>query len=263
MDVHRRTLFAAVAALGLRPLRAADGAPDLFELPVAGMERLSRTVWVKELTAAVWITCFTFHTTDFGDVATNGLIVADDAGPVIVDTGANKEQGALLVSTAKRLAGKPATSAVVTHFHSDRTGGIDALRDANIPVFAHPYTVGLAQAYDMPVPQPLKGLEKAPLRLGPLELFYPGPGHTRDNITVWHQKTRTLFGGCFLRAITDKGIGSRADADLHAYPASVARLAERYPERRFSIPGHGTMAGDALTWTQKRVSGLLVSKPEP
>jgi hypothetical protein len=56
-----------------------------------------------------------------------------------------------------------------------------------------------------------------------------------------------LFGGCLLRATTDKGVGSLADADLAAYPGAVDRLAGRYPERRFTIPGHGTIAGDALS----------------
>jgi hypothetical protein len=37
----------------------------------------------------------------------------------------------------------------------DRTGGIEAMRAANIPALAHPYTVGLAQAYGFPIPQPV------------------------------------------------------------------------------------------------------------
>jgi metallo-beta-lactamase class B len=60
-----------------------------------------------------------------------------------------------------------------------------------------------------------------------------------------------LFGGCLLRATTDNGIGNLADADIDAYPTTIARLIERYPARRITVPGHGSAAGDALDWTRQ------------
>ena len=173
------------------------------------------------------------------------------AGPTIVDTGNTREQGELLLQIAARVAGAPAAQAIATHYHNDRTGGIEAMRAAHVPVFAHPYSVGLAQAYGYPVPAPVRGLEKGPVSLGPVELFYPGPGHARDNITAWHAESGVLFGGCLLRATTDTGIGSVSDADIDAYPNSIARLIERYPQRRRTIPGHGSASGDALEWTRQ------------
>ena len=130
---------------------------------------------------------------------------------------------------------------------------------AGIPVLAHPYTVGLAMAYGEPVPQPLRGLEKDAVDFGAFELFYPGPGHSRDNITVWHKQSRSLFGGCLLRATIDTQIGSRADADMGQYQATLARLAERYPERRVTVPGHGAIGGDAIAWTRQRVEAALAA----
>lgn len=264
--LNRRSLVATLAAASCvsAPARAGpDGLPDFFELPVEGMERLSPTLWVKLLTPGVWITCFTFNAGSYGVVPANGLIIAAEPGPTIVDTGCNAEQGALLLSTTERLTGRPAVQAIATHFHSDRTGGIEAMRAANVPVFAHPYSVGLAQAYDMPVPTPVRGLEKGPVALGPVELFYPGAGHTRDNITAWHAESRTLFGGCLVRATTDTGIGSVGDADLSAYSDTIAHLVARYPERAFTIPGHGSIAGDALTWTQGLAAALVNESARP
>ncbi|MCC6537896.1 MAG: MBL fold metallo-hydrolase [Bryobacterales bacterium] len=242
----RRSFLASPLAL-----LAKDGAPDSWELPVDGMARLSRTVWVKLLTTGVWITCFTFDTPNLGWIPCNGLIIATEAGPVIVDTGNNQEQGELLLATAKRLTGRAATQGIATHFHTDRTGGIEALRAAGVPTLAHPFSVGLAQAYGFPVPQPVKGLEKGPVKVGDLELFYPGVGHARDNITVWHEATGVLFGGCLLRSTTDKAMGNLADGDLAAFPETISRLAARYPKRRFTIPGHGSASGDAVEWTRE------------
>ena len=250
--ISRRAVLTALVAGAAAPAYAANGAPDFLQLPVEGMERVSPTVWVKSLAPNVWITCFTFDAGGrFGWVPCNGLIIAGQPGPTIVDTGATREQGELLLQVAARVTGAPAAQAIATHFHADRTGGIEAMRAANVPVYAHPYSVGLAQAYGFPAPAPVRGLEKTPASLGAVELFYPGAGHTRDNITVWHAESGVLFGGCLLRAATDNGIGSLSDADIGAYPASIARLIERYPQRRITIPGHGSISGDALEWTRQ------------
>ena len=34
---------------------------------------------------------------------------------------------------------------------------------------------------------------------GPLKVFYPGPGHTSDNITVGIDGTDIAFGGCLIK----------------------------------------------------------------
>lgn len=255
VDLSRRAVVASLITSAATPAFAADGAPDFLQLPVEGMERVSETVWFKSLAPNVWITCFTFDSQSrFGWVPCNGLIIAGDPGPTIVDTGNTREQGELLLQIAARVDGAPAAQAIATHYHNDRTGGIEAMRAANVPVYAHPYSVGLAQAYGFPAPEPVRGLEKEPVTLGPVELFYPGAGHARDNITVWHAESGVLFGGCLLRATTDNQIGSLSDADIAAYPASIARLIERYPERRLTIPGHGAATGDALEWTRQMLA---------
>lgn len=263
--MYSRRLFLASALLGSAcastPAWAGpDGSPDIWELALPDMERLGPSVWVKLLAPEVWITSFTFDTPDLGWVPCNGMIVGDPAGATIIDTGNTYAQGALILEAAKRLTGKPAKQAVATHSHGDRTGGIAAMRAERVPVFAHPFSVGLALTYGERVPEPVQGLEKGPVALGPVELFYPGAGHTRDNITVWHQASGTLFGGCLLRATTDNQIGSLGDADIDAYPVTLERLAKRYPDRRFVIPGHGSAAGDGLVWTQDRVKEALAKR---
>ncbi|MFA6113063.1 MAG: MBL fold metallo-hydrolase [Sphingomonas sp.] len=249
--LSRREFVGAAATLAAVPAHAArDGLPDFLELPVATMERIDPTVWVEKLAPAIWVTCFSFDTPDLGWVPCNGLIMGSGTGATIVDTGNTWKQGDLLVKAARRLTGEPVRQAIATHFHGDRTGGMAAMAEAGIPVLAHPFTVGLAITYGERVPQPVKGLEKGAVDFGSFELFYPGPGHTRDNITVWHKEARCLFGGCLLRATTDKQIGSRGDADMGNYLSTIDRLAKRYPGRKITVPGHGAIAGDAVEWTR-------------
>ncbi len=256
----RRAILTASLAAFASPALAVEGAPDIWELAFEDMERVTPDVWFKNLTPSLWVTSFTFDAgAPLGWIPCNGLIVADAEGPIIVDTGNNREQGETLLAIAQRGAGRPAVRAIATHFHADRTGGSDAMHAAGVPVYAHPFSVGLAEAYGFPAPAPVRGLEKEPVTMGPLELFFPGAGHTRDNITVWHSESRTLFGGCLLRATTDNQLGNMSDGDTAAFPATIARLAARYPERRIVIPGHGSATGDGVAWTER----LLAERDAP
>jgi glyoxylase-like metal-dependent hydrolase (beta-lactamase superfamily II) len=84
-----------------------------------------------------------------------------------------------------------------------------------------------------------------------VELYFPGAGHTRDNIAVWLPRQRVLHGGCFLKSSTVGDLGYVRDADLGAWPASLRRLDAAYPARGIVVPGHGSIAGDAVTATAR------------
>lgn len=68
------------------------------------------------------------------------------------------------------------------------------------------------------------------------EAFYPGPGHTSDNIVLKFR--RALFAGCLIKALDAPDLGFIGDADVASWPASVRRVAARYPKVTV-IPGHG------------------------
>src|SRR5688572_13296238 len=95
--LSRRTLLGALIAATPAFAAETDGVPDYFELPLEGMERISPTMWVAPLQQDVWITCFTFVAGN-ADIPTNGLIIASPDGVTLVDTGCDREQGALLLS---------------------------------------------------------------------------------------------------------------------------------------------------------------------
>lgn len=253
MRPDRRALLAGLAAL---PLIAAaspksTGEPDQLELPLPAMRRVSPTLWVAPLADHVWIACFTANLPIIGWYPANGLIIADEQGAVVVDTGWDRAQGSALIKLARELSGMAASRAIVTHFHNDRSGGIEAFRRAGIPVIANPLSCGLARAYGAPEPDPVAGLEKAPQRLGPVELYFPGPGHSPDNITVWHEASATLFGGCLVKSTTSKGLGNLEDAVPDQWDAALGALEQRYPRRKAVVPGHGTIAGDGIGYSRR------------
>ena len=80
----------------------------------------------------------------------------------------------------------------------------------------------------------------------PLELFFPGAGHSLDNIVVYFPRRALLFGGCLIKALGAQGLGNTADGDVAAWPGSVQRVIDRYPYARMVIPGHGPEGDRAL-----------------
>jgi hypothetical protein len=81
------------------------------------------------------------------------------------------------------------------------------------------------------------------------ELFFPGAGHTRDNIVAWLPHHRIIFGGCFLKSVTSADLGNLADAVVPAWTDSLQRVCTRYPDPRITVAGHGTIAGDLYAQT--------------
>jgi glyoxylase-like metal-dependent hydrolase (beta-lactamase superfamily II) len=80
--------------------------------------------------------------------------------------------------------------------------------------------------------------------------FYPGEGHTRDNIVVWFPARRVLFGGCVVKSIEAGGLGNVNDANLESWPATIGKVMARYPNAKYVIPGHQRWSGrDALRHT--------------
>lgn len=72
-----------------------------------------------------------------------------------------------------------------------------------------------------------------------VELYYPGAGHAPDNIVAWVPDRRLLFGGCLVKSAVAESLGYRGDADLAAWPGSIAAVRARFPDAALIVPGHG------------------------
>ena len=79
-----------------------------------------------------------------------------------------------------------------------------------------------------------------------IEVFFPGPTHTPDNVVVFFNNRGVLFGGCMLKALTANTLGFIGDADMTTWPASLEKVRDRFPDARLVIPGHGAADDLAL-----------------
>jgi len=218
---------------------AVTGAPAFVETALGQDLPITPNLKVKRIAPSVWV-----HVTlDEHGYPANGMLVETERGIVLVDTTWSADEASALLGFVDAQLKRPVTTAVITHFHGDRTGGLTVVLEQGIPVQSTARTAEL-------LPPALATRVSAPdLAVGEVfkssdgyELFYPGPGHSIDNVVVWFPTPQILFGGCLVKDKDASSLGNVADADLEAWPLAVRRVAARYPEARLVVPGHGNAA---------------------
>ncbi|TGK87433.1 subclass B1 metallo-beta-lactamase [Leptospira noumeaensis] len=194
--------------------------------------------WIK-IKETVWI-----HRSfgEFGGqvYSANGLVILTNKGAVVVDTPWTESQTEELFSGVKAKFQKEILFLVVTHAHDDRMAGVPLFQIRNIPVYSTSLTAKLAKERGFGKTNPILDIQT---RLGAgnqsVEVFFPGHGHSADNIVVWLPETHILFGGCLIKALDAKDLGNVKEADLNEWPNSVKRVLSRYPDAEVVVPGHG------------------------
>lgn len=181
----------------------------------------------------------------------NGLIAISSKGIILIDTPWNNAQTKELIKLTKSVFKKDITLALITHAHEDRIGGIDTLIENNIDVRSTSLTAKQAEKNGFKKPEPKLDSDLI-IDYGNInmEVFYPGEGHTVDNITVWFPQYKVLYGGCLIKSIDSTNIGNTSDANVKQWPISVKKVLEKYHEAKVVIPGHGKLGGvDSITHT--------------
>jgi len=58
---------------------------------------------------------------------------------------------------------------------------------------------------------------------GLLEVYYPGPSHSKDNLIVYFPDKKLLFGGCAVKSIHFNNLGFTGDAIMSEWPKSLKK----------------------------------------
>lgn len=195
----------------------------------------------------------------FGLVSSNGLVVIDKGNAFIVDTPWSDRDTETLVHWIRK-NGYELLGSVSTHWHEDRTAGIKWLNDQSISTYATTSTNHLLKENKKePAKYTLKGNEST-LVDGLIEVFYPGGGHTIDNVVVWLPKSKILFGGCFVRSLDSEGLGYTGEAHIDQWSRSAQNALSRYSEAQIVIPGHGKIGDIALLKHTKSLAETASNK---
>ena len=65
-----------------------------------------------------------------------------------------------------------------------------------------------------------------------------GPGHAPDNIVIWFEKEKILYGGCLIKSIEDTTLGNLSDADIKAYATTIENVQRTCKKPKHIITGH-------------------------
>ncbi len=195
----------------------------------------------------------------YGFVDANGLVVLDGRGAYIIDTPWSERDTAALVAWLQE-RNYQVKASVSTHFHDDRTAGIAYLNSISVPTYASARTNALLKQNGKALAT--ETFDDAPLWLleGKVEVFYPGAGHSVDNLVVWLPEQKLLNGGCFVRAATAGTLGNTADAVVSEWAASAERLQRRYPDAQIVIPGHGVPGDVSLLEHTRKLAVAATAK---
>lgn len=183
----------------------------------------------------------------------NGVYVLTSAGAVLIDSPWDTTQVQPLIDSIQKRHHVPVVACIATHFHEDRTACLTRLAAQGIATWSSEMTRELCRKEGYPEAEHTF-LRDTTFVFGDtkLETFYPGKGHAPDNIVVWIDKYKILVGGCFVKSTESTTLGNLSHADVKAWPESVRKTMQKFPDINFVIPGHfGWLKHDALEHTLK------------
>lgn len=195
----------------------------------------------------------------WGNVAASGLILVEGHNAHIIDTPWSLADTEVLLAwlTEKNLTVK---TSVITHFHEDASAGMALLNSQQIKTYATPLTNNLLKKANRTVSSNV--ITGNPFKLVPneIEIFYPGAGHSPDNVVVWLPKSKILFGGCFVKSLESKNLGNTEDASVNTWPQAIAQVSKQYQDINIVVPGHGKVGDVSLL---KHTAQLALSAQSP
>lgn len=181
----------------------------------------------------------TFHDYNGTLISANAMYLVTNKGVVLFDAPWDKTQFQPLLDSIKAKHNKSVIMHFATHSHEDRAGGLDFYRQKGIKTYTIKLTDQILQ----------KNNEKRAEFIIPndttftvgnhtFEVFYPGKGHAQDNIVVWFNKEKVLYGGCFIKSAEAKDLGYLGDADVKAWEKSIKIVQTKFKSPKYIITGH-------------------------
>ncbi len=181
----------------------------------------------------------------------NNMYVVTNKGVILIDTPWDPSQFEPLLDSIYARHNKEVVLCISTHFHADRTAGLEYFRSKGIATYTSRNTYDLCRERNEKLAE-FYFTNDTTFVIGnyKFETFYPGEGHTSDNIVIWFEKEKILYGGCLVKSVESQGMGNIADANLKQWRSTIENIIEKFPYIHYVIPGHfGGHSDQALVHT--------------
>lgn len=181
----------------------------------------------------------TFNTYQDSKVRANGVYLVTRKGVVLFDTPWDTTQFQPLLDSIQSRHKKKVIMAFATHWHSDKTAGLDYYKQLGIKTYTTQLTDALSKKNNAKRAEFLMNKDTSFLvDQYHFETFYPGEGHTQDNIVIWFPKEKILLGGCLIKGAKDEHLGFLGDGNTKAYASTLLKVQNKYPNPKYIITTH-------------------------
>lgn len=173
-------------------------------------------------------------------IPANGMYLVTDKGVVMFDTPWDTTQFQPLLDSIQARHHQPVVLCIATHFHEDRTGGLAYYQQKGIRTYTTALTDSLSKKNGYKRAEFLMTKDTT-FKVGTytFETYYPGHGHAPDNIVIWFEQERILYGACLIKSWEDEDLGYLGDASTTAYANTIKNVQQKCERPNYVIVGHG------------------------
>ena len=185
----------------------------------------------------------------------NGMYMITSDGVVLADTPWDTTQFQPLLDSIKIRHNKNVVMCIATHSHEDRTAGLEFLKQRGIKTYTTRQTDEISKVRHQKRAAFLIDKDTT-FTVGnhSFQTFYAGPGHTPDNIVIWFNGDRILYGGCLIKSVEATDLGNLADANVPVWDATIEAIQRKFKNPAYIIPGHQAWTSlEALNHTKALV----------
>ena len=172
-------------------------------------------------------------------IPAHGMYLVTDDGVVMFDTPWDTTQFQPLLDSIKLKHNKDVVMAFATHWHSDKTAGLEYYRQQGIKTYTTVLTDEFSKKNNEKRAEFLMTKDTV-FNVGQysFETFYPGHGHTEDNIVILFEKEKVLYGGCLIKGAEDKDLGYLGEANVNEYESTLKNVKKKCRNPNFIIVAH-------------------------
>ncbi len=164
----------------------------------------------------------TYNVYEGTQIPANGMYLVTKNGVVLFDTPWDTTQFQPLLDSIQLKHKEMVVLCFATHWHSDKTAGLEYYRQQGIKTYTTVLTDELSKQNNKKRAEFLMAKDTV-FNVGQysFETYYPGQGHTADNIVIWFKKEKILYGGCLIKGVDDENLGYLGDANVTEYASTL------------------------------------------
>ena len=211
---------------------------SLFFLNSISGQKEGSNLKITRLTGEFYVFT-TFNSYKGNLVPANGMYLVTDNGVVMFDTPWDTTQFQPLLDTIKNRHHKNVVLCIATHFHEDRTGGLQYYSQQGIKTYTTRHTDELSKKRGMKRAEFLMDKDTV-FTVGQysFQTYFPGAGHAPDNIVIWFEKEKILYGGCLIKSVEAHDLGNLSDASVKQYATTIRNVQAKCKQPQYIITGH-------------------------